>query len=103
MTVDLSLNTKLLSLSTPHQKGSLAELLPWEASFREDELSIRYLDFVSLKQTNLHYFKLAAPESIFLQHSHAVITKQNKQISRKKKLFLTALYSLKTKNTPESI
>lgn len=67
MTVDLSLNTKLLSLSTPHQKGSLAELLPWEASFREDELSIRYLDFVSLKQENLHYSKLLNSNSFATQ------------------------------------
>lgn len=67
MTVDLSLNTKLLSLSTPHQKGSLAELLPWEASFRKDELSIRYLDFVSLKQANLHYSKLLNSNSFTTQ------------------------------------
>lgn len=46
MTADLSLNTKLLSLGKPHQKGRLAVPLPWGASFGEGEHNARYLDLV---------------------------------------------------------
>lgn len=56
MTADLSLNTKLLSLGRPQQKGGLAAPVPGGASFWVKVSILPCTRTSRLRQTNLHNF-----------------------------------------------